>query len=86
MISKLRTTVCKKKSNGCQFTTGNALTTSMLGLLISTVVFFVASYAIKRYMDDNNYPRGLTRSALIFCIALLISYGTAFVVDFLFPS
>ncbi len=58
----------------------------MLSILISTIVFFVASYSIKRYMDDNNYPKGLTRSALIFCIALLISYGTAFVIDFLFPS
>ena len=58
----------------------------MLSLLISTIVYFVASYAIKRYMDNNNYPAGLTRSALIFCLALLVAYGASFIVDFLFPS
>jgi hypothetical protein len=49
-------------------------------------VFFVAPYASKRHMDDNGHPKGLTRSVLIFCIALLIFYGAVFVVDALFPD
>jgi len=58
----------------------------MLNLLISTVVYFVASYAIKRHMDNNGYPRGWTRSALIFCLALLAAYGVSFIIDRLLPS
>lgn len=55
----------------------------VLGLLLSTVAYFVASYYIKRYLDEIDAPRGLTRSALIFCAALLIAYGVAFLVDWI---
>ncbi|HUO43702.1 MAG TPA: hypothetical protein VMT94_02170 [Burkholderiales bacterium] len=58
----------------------------MLSLLISTVVYFVAFYAIKRYMDNNDYPQGLTRNALTFSLALLIAYGASFLVDLLTPA
>jgi len=58
----------------------------MWSLLISTVAYFVAAHFIKRYMDDNGYPKGLTRSALIFCLALLIAYGVSWAVDFVLPS
>ena len=57
----------------------------MLSLFVSTIVFFVASYFIKRYLDDNQIPKGMTRSIVIFCLALGIAYGVAFVVDWLFP-
>lgn len=52
----------------------------MLSLILSTIAFFIASYYIKRYLDDANIPTGLTRSTLIFSLALTISYGVAVVV------
>jgi len=55
----------------------------MLILILSTITFFVASYYIKRYFDDANIPKGLTRSTLIFSLALAISYGVAVVVDWI---
>jgi len=53
----------------------------MTSLVLSTIAFFVASYFIKRYMDDTGIPKGMTRSILIFCLAAVISYGVAFLVD-----
>ena len=55
----------------------------MLSLLLSTVAYFVATYYIKRYLDEIEAPKGLTRSALIFCAALLIAYGVAYLVDWI---
>ena len=50
-------------------------------LLISTVVFFVASYFIKRWMEDNDIPKGMTRSITIFVLAAALAYGAGWLVD-----
>jgi len=52
-------------------------------LIVSTLAFFVASYFIKRWMDDNDIPRGMTRSATIFVLALGVSYGIGWLVEHL---
>jgi len=51
-------------------------------LIASTIAFFVASYFIKRYLDSIDIPKSMTRSLVIFCLALAVSYGVAVVVDF----
>lgn len=53
----------------------------MLAIILSTIAFFVASYFIKRYMDREDIPKGLTRSTMIFTLALAISYGVAVAID-----
>lgn len=55
----------------------------MLSFLLATVAFFVASYFIKRYLDDMGIPKGMTRSFVVFCLAVAISYGVALIVDWL---
>ncbi len=52
----------------------------ILSLVVSTIAFFVASYFIKRYLDDMDIPRGMTRSITIFVLALAVAYGVAWVV------
>ena len=54
----------------------------MLSLVFSTIAFFVASYFIKRYLDRIDIPKSMTRSIVIFSLALAVSYGVAVVVDF----
>jgi hypothetical protein len=49
-------------------------------LVVSTIAFFAASYFIKRWMDDNDIPKGMTRSVSIFALALAVSYGVAWLV------
>jgi hypothetical protein len=55
----------------------------MLSLVISTVVFFMAAYFIKQYLENMGIPKGMTRGLVVFCLAILISYGVAWIVDWL---
>jgi len=54
---------------------------SMLNLIISTLVFFVAAWYIKRYLDEQGIDKGLARSVLIFSLASLVSWGAGAAVD-----
>jgi hypothetical protein len=57
----------------------------MLSLVLSAVAFFVASYFLKRYLDDMGLPKGATRSILVFCLAAILAYGVAFIFDWIAP-
>jgi Gpi18-like mannosyltransferase len=52
----------------------------LASLIVSTIAFFAASYFIKRWMDENEFPKGMTRSATIFVLALAVSYGVGWLV------
>ena len=53
----------------------------MLSIVISTIAFFVFGYFIKRWADDNDIPKGMTRSISVFVVALALAYGVAWLVD-----
>ena len=53
----------------------------MVSLVVSTIAFFVASYFIKRYLNDMGVPKTMTRGLVVFVLALAVAYGVAFVVD-----
>ncbi len=53
----------------------------MLSLVLSIIAFFVAAFFIKRWLDDMDIPKTMTRSIVIFVAAAAVSYGVAFVVD-----
>jgi len=55
----------------------------MLSLVISTVVFLMAAYFIKRYLENMGIPKSMARGLVVFCLAILISYGVAWIVDWL---
>jgi hypothetical protein len=55
----------------------------MLSIVLSTIAFFVASFYIKRYLEDMGIPKGMTRGVLIFSLALLVSYLVAVIADHL---
>ena len=50
-------------------------------IIASTIAFFVASYFIKRWMDDNDIPKGMTRSVTILVLAVALAYGVGWLVD-----
>ena len=58
----------------------------MRSLVVSTIVYFVAAFMIKRRFEAMDIPRGMTRSLMIFSLALLVAYGAAAAVDWLMPS
>jgi VIT1/CCC1 family predicted Fe2+/Mn2+ transporter len=53
----------------------------LLSLVVSTIAFFVISYFIKRWADDNDIPKGMTRNVSILVVAVALSYGVAWMVD-----
>ena len=53
----------------------------MLGLVISTIAFFVAVYFIKRYLDEIGVPKTAVRGLVVFVLALAAAYGVAFIAD-----
>jgi VIT1/CCC1 family predicted Fe2+/Mn2+ transporter len=57
----------------------------MLSIVVSIIAFFVTTYYFKRYLEELDIPKGMTRGALIFTAALLVSYLVAVLVDYLSP-
>ena len=55
----------------------------MLSLVLSSVAFFTAAYFIKRYLENMGIPKGMTRGLVVICLAVLISYSVAWIVDWL---
>ena len=54
-------------------------------LVASTIAFFVASYFIKRWMDQNDIPKGMTRSLTVFALAIAVAYGVGWLVGLIAP-
>jgi hypothetical protein len=53
----------------------------LVSLVVSTITYFVASYFIKRHLEEMGIRKGMTRSIVIFVLALVPAYGVAFLVD-----
>ena len=54
---------------------------SMWNLIISTLVFIVAAWYIRRYLDEMGITKGMTRGLMVFILAYLVSWGAGEVVD-----
>jgi len=58
----------------------------VLSVVISTLAFFVAGYFLKRWADDNDFPKGMTLNISIFVAAIAIAYAVAWIVDTIVAS
>jgi len=54
---------------------------SMSNMVISTIVFFIAAWFARRYLDEQGIPKGMTRSVIVFVLASLVSWGAGDMVD-----
>jgi len=53
----------------------------VLSLVVSTIAFFVAYYYLKRWADDNDLPKGMTRNVSIAVAAIAVSYVIGWLID-----
>ena len=53
----------------------------LLDLILSTIAFFVAVHYLRRYFDDIDINKGMTRSVLIFVLATAASTAVSAVVE-----
>ena len=54
---------------------------SMWNLIISTVVFFIVAWYVRRYLDEQGIPKGMSRGLMVFILASLVSWGVGDVTD-----
>ncbi len=54
---------------------------SIWNLIISTIMFFVAAWYFRRYLDEQKIPRGMTRGIVIFVLASFVSWGAGEIAD-----
>lgn len=57
---------------------------SLWNIFVSTIIFFVAVWYLKRLLDEQGIPKGMTRSLLIFVLAYMVSWGSGALIDWLF--
>jgi hypothetical protein len=46
----------------------------MISIITSTIVFYIISVYLKRYLDDMAIPKGFTRGIIIFTVAAFGSW------------
>lgn len=59
---------------------------SIQNLIVSTIVFIVAAWYIRRYLDEAGVPEGMMRSLSVFMLAYLLSWGSGEVADWVFGT
>jgi uncharacterized membrane protein (DUF485 family) len=53
----------------------------MLAIVVSTLAFFAAAHFIRRWMNANDIPEGITRGIALFTLALAVSYVAGWLVE-----
>lgn len=54
---------------------------SIWNIIISTIVFIVAAWYIRRYLNEQAIPAGMARGLIVFILASVVSWGAGIVVD-----
>ncbi|MDQ2995351.1 MAG: hypothetical protein M3R00_10515 [Pseudomonadota bacterium] len=54
---------------------------SLWNLIISTIVFFIVAWYVRRFLDEQGIHNGTKRGILVFAIASLVSMGAGEAVD-----
>jgi len=54
---------------------------SVWNLVISTIVFVAAAWYLRRWLENQGLPKGVTRGLLVFLLAYLSSWGAGAMVD-----
>ena len=54
---------------------------SLWNIIISTIVFVIAAWWIRRYLDEQGLPKGMTRGLVVFVLAYVVSWVSGELVD-----
>ncbi len=55
----------------------------MWNLIISTLVFIIVAWYIRRYFAEQGISKGMSRGLLVFILASIVSWGAGEVVDWI---
>ena len=54
---------------------------SIWNIIISTIVFVIAAWYIRQFLESQGIPKGLTRGLLVFVLAYVVSWASGELVD-----
>jgi hypothetical protein len=54
---------------------------SMWNIIISTIVFVIAAWYIRRLLDAQGIPKGMVRGIMVFVLAYAVAWGSGELVD-----
>ena len=54
---------------------------SVWNLVISTIVFMIAAWYIRRYLDEMGITKGIARGLMVFLLAYLLAWVSGELVD-----
>jgi hypothetical protein len=54
---------------------------SMWNLIVSTIVFFIVAWYVRRFLDRQNFSNAKKRDILVFIFASLVSWGAGEAAD-----
>jgi predicted PurR-regulated permease PerM len=54
---------------------------SIWNIIISTIVFVIAAWYVRRKLDEHGLPKGMARGLLVFVLAYLVSWVSGALVD-----
>jgi hypothetical protein len=54
---------------------------SVWNLIISTIVFFIVAWYVRRFLDEQGFNNGKKRDILVFVFASLVSWGAGEAAD-----
>jgi hypothetical protein len=54
---------------------------SMWNIIISTIVFVIAAWYLRGFLEEQGLPKGMTRGLLVFVLAYVVSWGSGELVD-----
>ena len=54
---------------------------SIWNLIISTIVFFIVAWYVRRFLDEQDFNIGKKRDILVFVFASLVSWGAGEAAD-----
>ena len=54
---------------------------SMWNIIISTIVFVIAAWYLRGFLEEQGLPKGMTRGLLVFVLAYVVSWASGELVD-----
>ena len=56
---------------------------TMWSLVISTIVYFVASFFVSRWLNEMGIPKTMTRGVMVFACSILLAYVAGALIDWI---
>lgn len=56
---------------------------SMWNMVISTLAFVISAWYLRRYLDEQGIPKGMTRTLLVLVLAYVVSWSAGGAVDWI---